>query len=380
VIIQAQNLLDTVSQYTYLTQTEGAGTTTLHIKNANGFSSQWAVQMGKTGEEQSEIKVLAAGAPSGTTLTLATASTYEHPADTPVYAVKYDKIIFKVATTGTAGTAVAISSGTVNLTPDSDYTNFDHTAGLSTYAYKTALYSSVLAVESSDSDWITPAGYDFYSLAKIRERVKNKLMSTGYLGSDDIIDDWINEWLETMTNTAIDINEDYNMGTVDVAFSGTAELGTITSSDFKQLRRVWYTTDGTNWYTASKMNLTAYDPNQVFNTTYPFFYMQGDTVIGRQPHDSSGTLRLSYYKLNTVLSDETDSLPVTMKGYTKSFVDYSLAQAYYKDNKTNEGMACENKANVSLERFKKELTPRHKTGTTYIKVVESAGQDIDDWW
>ena len=377
-IVQAQNLLNTVSQHTYLTQTEGAGTTTLHVKNVNGFSSQWALQLGKTGEEQTEITVLAAGAPSGTSLTAATATVYEHPSDTPVYAVKYNKIIFKVSTTGTAGTATAITSGTVNITPDSDTTNFDHTTGLSTYAYKTSYYNSVLDSESSNSDWLTPAGYDFYSLAKIRQRTKDKLISAGYLGDDDIVDDWINEWLETMTNTAIDVNEDYNMGTVDVSFSGTAELGTITSSDFKQLRRVWHTNDGVNWYNATKMNLTGYDPNQTFNSTYPFFYMQGDTVIGRQPHDTGGTLRVSYYKLNTILTNETDTLPVTMKGYTKSFVDYSLAQAYYKDGKTNEGLACENKANAGLERFKKELTPRHKTGTTFIKIMESVGED--DWW
>ena len=374
-IIRAENLLDTVSQYTYLSQTESLATTTLHVKTANGFGASWGVQLGKTGEEQSEIKILGTGVPSGTTLTLATATVNDHPTDTPVYAVKYDKIIFKVSTTGTAGTAVAIADGTKNITADSDTTNFDHTTGLSTYAYKTAYYNSILGTPSSDSDWLTPAGYDFYSLAKMRQRTKDKLISAGYLGDDDIVDDWINEWLETMTNTAIDVNEDYNMGTVDVSFSGTTELGTITSSDFKQLRRVWYSTDGINWYNATKMNLTAYDPNQTFNTTYPYFYMQGDTVIGRQPHDTGGTLRLSYYKLNTVLTNETDTLPTTMKGYTKSFVDYSLAQAYYKDNKTNEGLACENKANAALERFKKDLTPRHKTGTTFVKIVESVGED-----
>ena len=333
-IIKAQNLLDTIAQKTYLTQTDSASGTVLHVKNMAGFGASWGVQVGDTGEEQSEIKLLGTATPSGTAGTLTAGLSFDHPADTPVYAIKYNQIIFKVSTSGTSGTASAITNGTISITPDNETTNFDHTAGASTYAYKTSYYNSVLDSESSDSDWLIPAGYDFYSLAKIRGRVKDKLINAGYLGDDDIVDDWINEWLETMTNTAIDVNEDYNMGTIDVAFSGTAELGTITSSDFKQLRRVWYSTDGINWYISRKMNLTAYDPNESFNSTYPFFYMQGDTVIGRQPHDTSGTLRLSYYKLNTVLSNETDTLPVTMKGYTKSFVDYSLAQAYYKDGKT----------------------------------------------
>ena len=60
-----------------------------------------------------------------------------------------------------------------------------------------------------------------------------------------------NEWLETLTGEAVKVNKDYLIGTVDIAH-GTDGLGTVTSSDFVEVRRVWYTTDGENFYKAAK--------------------------------------------------------------------------------------------------------------------------------
>ena len=83
-LIKAKNLLDQNAQITFLTQQEASGTTTLHVKNANGYATnQWAIQLGKTGEEQSEIAVLSNAVPSGTTLTIGTATNFSHPTDTP---------------------------------------------------------------------------------------------------------------------------------------------------------------------------------------------------------------------------------------------------------------------------------------------------------
>jgi hypothetical protein len=122
-------------------------------------------------------------------------------------------------------------------------------------------------------------------------------------------------------------------------------------------------------------------PNQIFNETYPMFFMYGDNVIARRPYDSSaGTMSILYYKLNPVLDDEADEIPNSMKGYTKGFVDYCLAQAYYKDNKFEQGKVKEDDAKVEVERFKKELVPRNKTGSTYVDIVENFADDTGDYW
>jgi len=379
-IIKAANNLTTGAPKTYTSGSMASAVTVVPWKNSAAFTASWAIQLGETKEEQSEIRVLGTSTPAGTAGTVTEATSFSHPADTPVYAVKFDKVIFKCATAGTAGTATAITDGTVSIDPSQDFTQFDHTSGSASYAYKACYYASVLDQSSADSDWITPSGLQLYSQGNIRQRVKDKLTVDTYI-TDSMINDWINEWLERMTNAAIDVNEDYAIGTANIAFSGTAQEGTITSEDFKQVRRAWYTEDGVDVYQMTKQEMIGFSPSEMFNSTHPYYYMKGDNIIGRNPHDSSGTIQLSYYKLNPVLDSDADLLPNSMRGYSNSFVQWALSQAYRKDHKIKEATELESQCEAALFRFTKELTPRNKTGPTYIDLVEDTGEsDLDIFW
>ncbi len=366
-IIRIKNDLATEAQKSYTASPMEAGTTKLTVVNHSVFTDDWAVQLGETGEAKTEIKNITS-VPSAGTFGIGTLS-YDHPTDTPVYAIRYDQVIFKRATAGTSGTATAMTGGTVNITPNSEFTQFDDTSGSTSYGYRASFYSSGLSSEGATSDWLTPAGHDFYSLGKVRQRIKSKAQNGDQL-LDDEIDDWVNEWMERMTATATKVNQDYNLGTVDVGFSGTAEYGTITSADFKQVRRAWYTEDSSNWYTMTKENIVDFEPTSVYNETAPYYHMRGDSEIGRNPHDNSGTIRLTYYKLNPVLDSDGDNLPVPMRGYTNSFVDWGLAQAKRKEGKETEALQLEAKAEGSRQQFEAELTPRNQSGSSYIKIVE----------
>lgn len=377
--VKARNLLDQNAPVTYLTQLEALGTTTLHVKNANGYgAAQWAVQVGKTGEEQSEIRVLSTATPSGTTLVVGTSTSFSHPTDTPIYAIQYDKIIWYRSIAGTSGAATAVA--TANITPDDTYTRYEDATGSSTYSYKYAHFNSVGSATATISDWLVPAGYDFYSLAAIRERVKGKLLNADFVGDDSVFHDWINEYMEILTNKVIDVNKDYNLGSTNVAFAASGELGTITDADFKQVRRAWYTEDGSNNYVMTKMESIDPTPGQTFNVTQPFFYMYNNSTMARWPHTNAGTAKVLYYKLTASLVNETDNLPTPMRGYTKGFVDYALAQAYRKDSKFEMANAMESSAFSQADRFMKEMTPRIKTGSGFIDIVESVGEDSVDWW
>lgn len=368
-LIKAVNNLDKSSLYTSLASSLASGGTALNVYNVNAFQASWGIQVGKTGEETAEVLMLGASAPSGTTLNTTGTVKYAHPTDTPVYAIKFDQLVFKRSTSGTAGTATEMTNGTVTITPDSEYTQFDDTSAASTYAYKVYYKNSVSGAVSDDSDWITPSGYSFYSLAKLRSRIKSKLFSSNYIKSDSDIDDWINEWMEQMNNVAIDVTQDYSIGTVDVAF-GTSGLGTITATDFKEVRRFEVTYDSSNYYLASKMGLNSFEPAETFNSTHPYYYWQGDTVFGVKPSDTAGTARLKYHKLPTVLVNDTDELPTSMKGYTNTFVDYALGQAYVLDDKVDVGSAFIKRAEAGKEQFRSEITPRSKTGPHYITLTD----------
>jgi len=369
-IIQTTNDLTLNAPQTFLAYPESAGAGTLRWKNPNGFSSSWAVQVGETGEEQAEIVLLGTATVSGTAGTLTGTLKYDHAADTPLYAIKYDQIVFERSTAGTGGTAAPMTNGTVTIQADRQVTQFDDTSGSTSYAYRTYLRNSVLNVTTTESDWITSQGYNYYSLSSIRSRIRSKLWNSSFIKDQDI-NYWINEWLERMRNAAIAVNQDYALGTTSVSF-GTAGLGTITASDFRgQTRRVWVTYDGgQNNYQCTKTTIREWIPDQQFSTTHPYFYMYGENVIGIKPEESGGSLSIIYPTLFTPLSNDTDELPISIRPFSKSFVDYGLAQSLYKDQKPGEAKSKENDAETELERFKTEIAPRNKTGPTYIQLVE----------
>lgn len=376
-IVKTRNILDKSSQYSYLSEALSAGTGPLKVKNINPFTASYAVQIGNTGENQAETIMLGTATPAGTGILIVGTLRYDHPTDTPVYSIKYNQIIFKKSSAGTSGTAAAFTGSTANITPNSEYTQYDDTSGVVTDAYKTQYYNSVTTAVSAESDWITPSGFSFYSLAKLRDRIKKKLHSSGYIKYDETIDDWINEWLEKMTNTIIDVNRDYLIGTTDVAFSGTAELGTITATDYKEVRKIWWTADGTDWFQMTRMDLNDFEPTTTYSDSHPYYFFQGDNVIGRKPNEVSGTARVYYYQTNSVLDDDTDELPVSMRNYTKSFVDYGLGQAYLLDEKIPQGNLFISSAMGELNAFRNEMTPRHKSGPQMIDIVSPTGSEND---
>lgn len=376
-LIKVDNSLDINASFSFLSNALSLGAGTVPVKNISSFYANWAVQIGKTGEEQSEVKILTSFAPSGTALILTGTTTYDHSADTPIYATKFDQVVFKRSTVGTAGTATAITNGTVTITPDGPYTVFDDTTGASTYAYKTQFRNSVTGEVSSESDWQTTEGFSFYSLGKLKERIKRKLFGNNIIQDDAVISDWINEWVEKMNNVAIDVNKDYSYGTVDVSF-GTSGLGTISATDYKDLRRLWVTYNAQDFYLATKMDSTDFLPTQTFNTTIPQFYFQGDTVFGIKPEEAGGTARISYYKLQPILVNDTDELPSVMKGYSKSFVDYAYAQALYLDDKDEKARDFNGKAEAELERFRLEIAGRHKSGPEFITLIDAVSGE-NEW-
>ena len=365
-LVRARNTLDTTALSSNLTNNTAIGASTLPVQNINSFSASWAVQLGRTKEENAEIVVLGTATPSGTALALSGTARYAHNIDTPVYATKFDKIIFKRSTAGTSGTATAMTNGTVTITPDSEYTQFDDTTALSTYAYKAAYYNSVTVEVSSDSDWITPTGFSFYSLAKLRQRSKDAIYNAGYIKSDEVIDDWINEWQEQMGNSAIKVNESYALGTVGVAFDGSVGLGTITEADFKSVRKfeVVYT-GGASYVPTDEIPVNSFADSDSFTSVYPKHYWRGDDVFGIKPYSNGGTARITYSKIYANLANDTDLLSLVLRPYTSGCIEYVLYRAYGNDDKNDAAEAHFGKFKIAKQDFISEITPAPKRGKAY---------------
>src|SRR3990167_6036923 len=102
-ILKVENNLTNDAQRTYLAVNQAVGVGTLYVKNTNGFNGSWAIQVGDTGKEHSAIVIGTNN--SGTSAILNGTTLFAPPADTPIYAIKWNQVVFEKSTTGTTGTA-----------------------------------------------------------------------------------------------------------------------------------------------------------------------------------------------------------------------------------------------------------------------------------
>lgn len=374
-IISIQNNLDNLptTQYSLTSINLSAGGTVVPVKNANPFSVSTAIQLGKTAESQSEIVVITEYSADGT-MGVDSALRFDHNLDTPVFDIHYDRIIVKRSTTGTAGTATAI--GTVDITPNSEYTDYDDTSGVATYAYKTQFTNSVSGDLSSESDWFIPGGPTFYSLQALRTRVKDALYNASYMKSDDTMNDWINEWMEQMTNAAIKVNQGYSMGTTSVAF-GTSSLGTITNSDFKTANKIEISYDGVQYTNSREIPVNRFTNSDTFSSLYPQHSWIGDTVFMSLPQGNAGTARITYSRLATRLVNDSDELPLSLRSYTTSCIEYVLYKAFDNDLKRDYASDHYGKFIKLQQDFIHEITPRDFTGPKTIDLTDSLSGSED---
>lgn len=384
-IISIENNLDKLPETlnTVLSQNVSAGGTILPVKNLSGINIQWSQQIGRTGEELTEI-VNPLTISNGTALYNAGTTKFDHPLETPVYQIHYDSIIVSRSTTGTTGTNTAIA--TVSITPDSIYTQYDDATGVGTYAYKTQYYNSVSGDLSNESDWFVPSSNPtYYSLQKVRQRVKDALYNADYIKSDDVLTDWINEWCEQMNNAAVKANKGYSIGTASYSF-GTAGYGTITDSLFKQATKVEITYDGISYTNSYELPMNQYSESDTFSAIRPRHSWAGDSIFRILPFGQAGTARFSYGKLNTPLENDSDELPVVLRSYTTCCVNYALFRAYANDTKPEIASQYFNLFKDGKNDFINEITPRDQSGYKTIEYVEGlSGMNEDvsitsDWF
>src|SRR5258708_38302056 len=315
-IINLANTLTTTPgiPVTYFSSAGTAGGTQAFVKNPEGFTNQWAVQVGQTGEEVAEIMVIT-GAPSGTTMNFGTSPAhtggtflYAHAQDSPLYQIHYDQFILNRSTSGTAGPFTALA--TVSIQPSGTATQYNDQTGVSTYAYYIQYYNSVSGDASGSSSIFTPGGPTIYSLQKLRQRIKDKLFSAGYIRDDSLIADWINEAYELMSNAAIKVNQNYMLGTAAYAF-GTSGLGTITDSTYKQPVKVEVTYDGVTYVPSTKAEVREFSETDYFSIDRPRHAWIGETVFEILPHNQAGTAKITFSQRFTPLVNDSDELTQT---------------------------------------------------------------------
>lgn len=367
-------------QLTYVASAISAGGTFSPVKNIDGLQANWALQLGQTGEEVAEI--LISPSASGTQVNFGTSPSHTggtllfgHAQDTPIYQIHYDQFVLSRSTAGTAGPFSALA--TVSITPDSLYTQYNDSTGAAGYAYYAQYYNSVTGDLSGSSSVFIPGGPTFFSLQKIRQRIKDKLYSAGYIKDDSVINDWINECYEDLTNSAIKVNQNYLLGTSQYGF-GTSGLGTITDTTYKQPVKVEVTYDGQNFIPSTKIEVRSFAESDYFSVDRPRHAWIGEMAFEILPHTQSGTAKITYSTRFTPLVNDSDELTQTLKAYTGAFTEYCLGVAYGLDQKDTESGQHYQLYGQAKANFIAEITPRDLTGAQMIDIGESVSGLEDD--
>lgn len=142
----------------YLANPYSVGINSIQVKNSDRFALNDRIMIGEMGLEATEVVTVTAVNADQQTLTIGT-TLFSHAADDPVYRLRFDQVRIYRSITGLSGNYSVLA--TVNLDVDNAdlSTIYDDTSGTSAYYYKTSVYNSVSAVESSLTDPIQGSGY-----------------------------------------------------------------------------------------------------------------------------------------------------------------------------------------------------------------------------
>ena len=185
-------------QRTYLDADSAAGVVSLSANGVNFAVSQYAV-IGQPGSLKTEIVQLhAATAPTSTTITLASATSFAHNRGDVIRFIPYNQITPSESTDGVTYTGLSA----VPIRADSLETYLQRPSALSTYFYKFQYTNSSLATSSASSDPVPATGLADNTIGAVKARALDEL---GEVKNDIITDAFLNNCLQE-ARRAVDQN------------------------------------------------------------------------------------------------------------------------------------------------------------------------------
>ena len=180
-----ENLI--LSEETSFSADEAVGQTEISCKNAKNISANDFIILGIIGSETAEIIRVSEVASNLTSITLITATKFEHLKDSPIKVIRYNQRKFYRSTTETGTYSHLSDEGSpIDIQVDKpEGTEFEDSSGLSTSWYKATYYNSNSGLESTLADAIAAKASDvehYTSIFKIKDEAGFK--NNSYIDSD----------------------------------------------------------------------------------------------------------------------------------------------------------------------------------------------------
>lgn len=184
-------------EHTFLSVAAAAADATLTVSDIEGIAVGQYLLIGDFGVEKSEItRVHTSTAPSGSTVTLATAISFAHAVGTKVTQIDYNQVEFSRATT-VAGSKSVLSTEAVEA--DDTHTTYNDTTNSTGYGFG-RYKNSASTTYSSYSGAIPYAGLSTNSVRKMKDAalgITSEKISS--LITDDFLLTELNNWQQDIT-------------------------------------------------------------------------------------------------------------------------------------------------------------------------------------
>lgn len=355
-----------------------AGTVLLPVKNSAGFNDDDYLLIGDMGEEKTEIVQINAAVSSTTSISV-NATKLDHPTDTPVTFIRYNKIRwFK----STDGGLTYIILATNDLQVDAPSTTYS-TPSVSTDYFKSQFVNTTTTQTSSFSAPQPGSGFPYYALISLVNRIldlfpdpNEQILSRGQ------ITDWINEEYRRLVSLVSKIDQGVflksNAKTPLNLISGTALYDLPT--DFKSMKKLEIAFDSTNFYRAYPQQEGFGWPNQVYDPTAPIYIMVANQIEIR-PTPTGGKYRMWYYYIPNILSNDDDPVDLALRPYLDALVYKALSRAKQKDKKYDEAQYWDVETEKSEEMMVNELQNRTTLDIPrWVDISDTSFMDSDDNW
>ncbi len=149
---------------TFLTSDTAVGATTLTVQNISGFAVNQVLLIGQPGLQNSEIiHTHASSAPSGSTITLASATLQPHSASSFVYIIPFDQLEFSISSTEGGSKSVLATTAILANQQFTEYNDITNTSGYYYARFKNTISSSFSTYSSS----VLYAGYGLLAVRAI---------------------------------------------------------------------------------------------------------------------------------------------------------------------------------------------------------------------
>lgn len=354
---------------TYLASDANASTTSLSVKNTQGFTANDWVVIGKVGYENAEIvRITSITAPSTFNVT---STKFPHNADTPVVFIGYDKVRIYKSTTGINGTYNLLATIDINI--DNDITYYETDAQTSDY-FKFRYYNSYTLTEGDWSDAISGAGFTFYSKRTLIDRVLSLFGDTKrQFVSDDEVSDFLNEFLGIAQTELSVSTKRFLLKYYDITLTDATEYDL--PADFLMEKAVKISYDNGSTFPYS-LTLSSVDSmgQPVGSSVEAGYFIYNDGTISKivlsKKLSSGSILRVWYVPSVSTLSAETDTLPYPFVNHSVMFVTYALAKCYLKDKNFEVYRALRDDAYGALRGFIsyiKRLSSRHPQNVEFVE-------------